>query len=348
MKERETTESMGRDAGGQGARSLGAEPTRKPRLLDQVHETIVRLHYSPRTEEAYVHWIRRFIVFCGMRHPRELGREDLMRFLNYLAAQRNVSASTQNQALCAVAFLYKKVLGIELEQGGVFLRAKRPKRLPTVLGRGEVRLLLDHLLEPHCLIAQLLYGCGLRLMECLSIRVKDVDFANRRIMVREGKGQKDRPALLPAAARDALGRQIARVEVLYRRDVARGRGRVNLPFAFGRKAPAAATSLAWQYVFPASGLCRDPDSGGEVRYHLHESAVQKAIIAGARCAGIDKRVTCHTLRHSFATHLLESGTDIRTIQALLGHSDVRTTMIYTHLVDRGPLGVRSPLDSGGE
>jgi len=222
--------------------------------------------------------------------------------------------------------------------------ANRPKRLPVVLGAAEVRSLLEHLVDPYLLIANLLYGSGLRLQECLSIRVKDVDFANHQIMIHDGKGQKDRPALLPSAVRGPLSRQIDRVETLHRRDRAQGNGRVNLPFAFARKAPGAAMALSWQYIFPASGLCRDPATESMVRFHLHESAVQKAIKQGAKCAGIIKRVTCHTLRHSFATHLLEAGTDIRTIQALLGHSDVRTTMLYTHVVDRGPLGVKSPLD----
>jgi integron integrase len=243
-----------------------------------------------------------------------------------------------------VVFLYKQVLDIDLEENGAFQHAKRPARLPVVLARQEVRSLLERLVHPHRLIARILYGSGLRLLECLSIRVKDVDFPNNRILIHDGKGQVDRPALLPATVREPLAQQISEVQALHRRDLARGRGRVNLPFAFVRKAPGAATSLAWQYVFPASGLCRDPVTMELVRYHLHESAVQKAVKEAARCATIPKRVTCHTLRHSFATHLLESGTDIRTIQALLGHSDVRTTMIYTHLVHRGPLGVKSPLD----
>jgi integron integrase len=294
-------------------------------LIEATRGTFRRLHYSARTEEAYLHWIRAFIAFHAGRHPRD-------------------PASTQNQALCAILFLYRRVLDLSMPDLHGLERAHRPEHLPAVLGHREVMALLEHLDPPLRLIAELLYGSGLRLMEALSLRVKDVDLDRRQIMVRRGKGNHDRAALLPASTRDGLRAQIDRVADRHRAELAAGRGEVDLPDALRRKLPGTATSLAWQYVFPASRPCTDPATGRLVLYHLHESAVQKAVTAAARAAGIDKRAGCHTLRHSFATSLLESGTDIRTIQTLLGHKDIRTTMIYTHIVDRGPLGVVSPLD----
>jgi integron integrase len=313
-------------------------------LIDAVRAAFRRLHYSPRTEEAYLHWIRAFIAFHAGRHPRDLGAAEITAFLNHLAVQRRTSASTQNQALCSILFLYRRVLDRPMPDLHGLERASRPEHLPTVLARRDVLALLDHLEPPFRLIAEILYGSGLRLMEALSLRVKDVDLERRQLMIRRGKGNHDRPALLPASARDALRAQLAHVAARHRAELAAGRGEVDLPHALRTKMPAAATSLAWQYVFPASRPCTDPATGRLVLYHLHESAVQKAVTAAARAAKLDKRVTCHTLRHSFATHLLEAGTDIRTIQTLLGHKDVRTTMVYTHVVDRGPLGVVSPLD----
>ncbi len=313
-------------------------------LREAVCATIRRLHYSPRTEEAYLQWISAFIGFHGGRHPREMGAAEVTAFLNDLAVERHVAASTQNQALCAIVFLYQRVLGIEVPQLVGLERARRPHHLPAVLSRREVFALLDHLEPPFRLIGEILYGSGLRLMEALAIRIKDVDRERRQITVRRGKGQHDRAALLAARVRDGLRARIDEVAGRHRIELAAGRGEVDLPDALREKMPHAASSLAWQYLFPASRPCTDPVTGGLVLHHVHESAVQKAVSAAARAAKIDKRAGCHTLRHSFATSLLESGTDIRTIQTLLGHKDVRTTMIYTHIVDRGPLGVVSPLD----
>jgi integron integrase len=313
-------------------------------LMEAVHAAFRRMRYSPRTEEAYVHWIRAYLHFHGGRHPREMGASEIVAFLNDRAVERKVAASTLNQALCAVVFLYRRVLEVPVPDLDGLQRARRPQHLPAVLSRREVMALLDQLGPPFRLMAELYYGSGLRLMEALALRVKDIDLDRRQIMVRRPKGDHDRPALLPASTRDGLRAQIDRVADRHRAELAAGRGEVDLPDALHRKLPGAATSLAWQYVFPASRPCIDPATGRLVLHHLHETAVQKAVTAAARAAGIDKRAGIHTLRHSFATHLLESGTDIRTIQTLLGHKDVRTTMIYTHIVDRGPLGVMSPLD----
>ncbi len=313
-------------------------------LIEALQTTLRRLHYAARTEEAYVHWTRAFIAFHGRRHPRELGPPEITAFLNDLAVRRRTSASTQNQALCALVFLYRRVLDIEFPTLAGLERAQRPAHLPSVLSRREVAALLDHLEPPFRLIGELLYGAGLRLSEAVSLRVKDVDLDRRQITVRRGKGERDRPALLPNRASEALRTQLALVARRHRAELAANRGEVDLPHALRLKMPGAATSLAWQYVFPASRPCVDPATGREVLHHLHDSAVQKAVREAAAAARIDKRASCHTLRHSFATHLLEAGTDIRTIQTLLGHQDVRTTMIYTHIVDRGPLGVVSPLD----
>ena len=313
-------------------------------LVEAVQTTIRRLHYSPRTEEAYVHWVRAFIRFHGRRHPREMGAPEITAFLNHLAVERRTSASTQNQALCALVFLYGRVLELPLPTLAGLERARRPAHLPTVLCRRDVLALLDHLEPPFRLIGEILYGSGLRLLESLSLRVKDVDLDRHQIMIRRGKGEHDRPALLPSRTRDELRAQVERVSRRHRTELAAGRGDVDLPHALRVKMPRAATSLAWQYLFPASRPCIDPATERPVLHHLHETAMQRAVHDAARAAHLDKRATCHTLRHSFATHLLEAGTDIRTIQTLLGHKDVRTTMIYTHVVDRGPLGVVSPLD----
>jgi integron integrase len=313
-------------------------------LIEALQTTLRRLHYSPRTEEAYVHWTREFVRFHDRRHPRDLGPPEITAFLNDLAVRRRTSASTQNQALCALVFLYRKVLELDLPPLVGLERARRPAHLPAVLSRHEVVALLDHLEAPFRLIGELLYGAGLRLGEAISLRVKDVDLDRRQLTVRSGKGERDRPALLPTRARDPLRLQLDDVARCHEAELAAGRGEVDLPYALRAKLPYAARSLAWQYVFPASRPCTDPATGRIVLYHLHETAVQKAVQEAVRAAGIHKRATCHTLRHSFATHLLEAGTDIRTIQTLLGHQDVSTTMIYTHIVDRGPLGVVSPLD----
>jgi integron integrase len=313
-------------------------------LIEALQNTLRRLHYSPRTEEAYVHWTRAFIAFHGRRHPREMGAPEITAFLSDLAVHRRVSASTQNQALCALVFLYRRVLAITFPPLSGFERAHRPAHLPTVLSRAEVATVLEHLEPPFRLIGELLYGAGLRLSEGTSLRVKDIDFDRRQITVRRGKGERDRPALLPTRARGPLLAQLEAVARRHEAELAAGRGEVDLPYALRSKLPYAATSLAWQYVFPASRPCADPATGRTVLHHLHDSVVQKAVADAVRAARITKRASCHTLRHSFATHLLEAGTDLRTIQTLLGHQDVRTTMIYTHIVDRGPLGVVSPLD----
>lgn len=313
-------------------------------LLEAFRATFRRLQYSRRTEEAYLHWVNEFLRFHPGRHPRDMGAPEITAFLNTLATERNAAASTQNQALCALVFLYRKVLDLQLATLDSLLRAKRPEHLPSVLSRAEVRALLEHLHPPFRLMGDLLYGSGLRLLECLSIRVKDVDLDRHQITVRRGKGDHDRAALLPTAVRDPLQAQLAHVGERHRAELAAGRGEVDLPHALRLKMPHGAKSLAWQYVFPASRPCTDPETGRQVLFHIHESAVQRAVQVAARAAGINKRAHVHTLRHSFATHLLEAGTDLRTIQALFGHKNVRTTMIYTHIVDRGPIGVVSPLD----
>jgi integron integrase len=317
---------------------------RPPRLLDAVRARIRRLGLAKRTEEAYVGWIIRFIRANGRRHPRDLGGPEVERFLTGLAVDGQVAASTQNQALAALLFLYREVLDIELPWMDGIQRAKRPVRVPVVLTRAEVASVLDHLQGVHWLVASLLYGSGLRLLEGLRLRVQDLDFARGEITVRHGKGGKDRRTMLPAALHEPLRSQLAHSRRLHDRDLRAGFGAVWLPEALARKYPGAPREWRWQYVFPATQ--RGLDSRGEEirRHHLHESAVQRAVRRAVTLAGIAKRATCHTLRHSFATHLLESGYDIRTVQELLGHADVSTTQIYTHVLNRGPNAVRSPLD----
>lgn len=318
------------------------EPTPK-KLLDQVRDALHLKHYSIRTENSYVDWIRRFILFHGKRHPNEMGAPEVEAFLTHPAVKENVAASTQNQALSALLFLYREVLKKDLGPIGA-LRAKKPKRLPTVLTKEEVRRVLDHLSGTHRLMAQLLYGSGLQLMECVRLRVKDLDFAQRAIIVRDGKGAEDRVTMLPDSLIAPLQEHLQRVKRLHEEDLAKGHGAVYLPHALERKYPNANREWAWQYVFPSDRLSVDPRSGTVRRHHLDESGLQKAVRQAAKRAGIPKPVTPHTFRHSFATHLLEAGYDIRTVQELLGHKDVRTTMIYTHVLQRGGLAVRSPLD----
>lgn len=313
-------------------------------LIEAVRNALRRVHYSARTEEAYVHWIREFVRFHERRHPREMGGEEVTRFLNHLAIERQVAANSQNQALCAIVFLYRRVLGMAMPELFGLLRARRPETLPIVLARSEVLAILGKLKPPFRVMGELFYGSGLRLMECVSLRVKDLDFQRNQVAVRQGKGARDRTALLPLRARDGLRAQVEVAAARHRLELLAGRGEVDLPQGLRAKAPHAAKSLGWQYVFPATRPSIDPKSGGIVLHHVHETAVQRAVALAARAAGIDKRVTCHTLRHCFATHLLEAGTDIRTIQSLLGHKDVRTTMIYTHVMDRGALSITSPLD----
>ncbi|MDE2600669.1 MAG: integron integrase [Rhodocyclaceae bacterium] len=315
-----------------------------PKLLDQVRAKIRFKHYSIRTEQAYTDWIRRFILHFEKRHPRDLGAMEVEQFLTYLAVEGKVSAATQNQAKSALLFLYREVLQVELPWLSNIEHAKTPKRLPVVLTRAEVQAVLDHLDGTHALIGRLLYGTGMRVMECLRLRVKDIDFGLGEILIRDGKGFKDRVTVLPEALIEPLRTQLKKVELLHQQDLAEGFGTVYLPDALERKYPGRNKELGWQYVFPSHLRSIDPRSGNEQRHHLQDQAVQRAIRTAARKAGHVKPVTPHTMRHSFATHLLESGYDIRTVQELLGHSDVSTTMIYTHVLNRGGRGVVSPLD----
>jgi integron integrase len=314
-------------------------------LLDDVKMELRIRHYSRRTEDAYVGWIRRFIVFNGKRHPSEMGEREIQAFLAHLAVERHVSASTQNQAMCAVLFLYKDILKVEHLGLNLNHRAQRPLRLPVVLSRQEVRAVLDCMTGASRLISGLLYGAGLRLMEGLTLRIKDLDFCRNEIVVRDGKGQKDRVTILPEAVKEPLTEHLQGVKTLHERDLSQGAGQVAMPDAIARKYPNANREWAWQWVFPATSRYFDKDAGFQRRHHLHESVVQRAMKRAVHEAHIAKPASCHTLRHSFATSLLESGYDIRTIQELLGHSDVRTTMIYTHVLNRGGRGVRSPFDS---
>jgi integron integrase len=317
---------------------------RPPRLLDRVREAIRSRHYSRRTEKAYVHWIRRFIFFHGKRHPAEMGAPEVTAFLTSLAVQDKVAASTQNQALSALLFLYRQVLGVDLPWLEDVVRAKRPQYLPVVLTRDETRAVLQRLNGVPRIMALLLYGAGLRLLECCRLRVKDVDFAANQIVIRDGKGRKDRVTMLPAAVRTLLARHIDQVRAQHEADLRRGAGWVELPGALLQKYPQAGREWAWQWVFPATRFYVDRLTGQRRRHHLHESVLQRAVKDAVRAAGIPKLATCHTLRHSFATHLLEDNHDIRTVQELLGHRDVSTTMIYTHVLNLGPAGVRSPAD----
>ena len=317
-----------------------------PRLLDQVRELIRIRHYSLRTEQAYVQWIQRYIHFHGKRHPRDMGAEELTAFLSDLAVRRNVAAATQNQALNAILFLYRDVLKITLPWLNDVQRAKKPQRLPTVLTRREVAALLAQLENTMWLMAALIYGSGLRLLECLRLRVKDIDFHYKQILIRDAKGQKDRVTVLAENLIDSLQSHLASVRNLHERDLREGYGRVYLPYALSQKYPNADLEWGWQYVFPASRRSIDPRTGVERRHHAPEDALQRAIKEAVRKANIIKPASAHTLRHSFATYMLESGYDIRTVQELLGHADVKTTMIYTHVLNRGGRGVVSPLDVG--
>jgi integron integrase len=316
----------------------------KPKLLDQVRYKIRLKHYSIRTEQAYVDWIKRFTLFHRNRHPASMGVPEVRAFLSHLAVERHVAASTQRQALSAIVFLYREIL--ERDSGWLedMERAKKPERLPVVFSRAEVRAVLARLDGQAWLMASLLYGAGLRLMECIRLRVKDVDFGYRQILVRDGKGQKDRVTMLPQMVVEPLRVQLQKVKTLHEQDLAEGFGEVYLPFALERKYPDASREWHWQYVFPSHKRSVDPRTGKERRHHVDEKVLQRAVKKAIRQARITKAGSCHTFRHSFATQLLEAGYDIRTVQELLGHKDVRTTMIYTHVLNQGGKGVRSPLD----
>ncbi|WP_329742122.1 integron integrase [Dyella sp. A6] len=318
--------------------------SRAPRLLDEVRRVLRVKHYSLRTEQAYIGWIRRFILANGKRHPRDMGAPEVENFLSRLAVHDHVSANTQNQALSALLFLYREVLGAELPWLEGMTRAKRPARVPTVLSRDEVTRLLARMDGRPWLLASLLYGAGLRLMEALRLRVKDVDFARHEITVRDGKGGKDRRTMLPRTLLEPLRREVERARELHQSDLHAGFGEVWLPHALARKHPSAPREFGWQYLFPSTRRSRDPRDGCERRHHFDDAILSRALKKACREAGIAKPVSAHTLRHSFATHLLESGSDIRTVQELLGHKDVKTTQIYTHVLNRGGHGVLSPLD----
>lgn len=321
----------------------GSSPTGE-RLIPRLRAAIRVKHYSPRTEKTYVGWVKRFVRFHGVRHPAKMGEPEITAFLSELATRRKVSAATQNQALSAILFLYRNVLGRELEWMEGIARAKRRQSVPVVLSRDEVRRLLGEMSGAPWLMASLLYGSGLRLMECARLRLKDVDLDRLEITVRDGKGRKDRMTMLPGRLTEPLVKQIERTKRLHAADLERGMGSVELPYALSCKYPRASWEPGWQWVFPATRFYYHRESGLQRRHHLHESVLQRAVKSAARKIEIAKHATCHSLRHSFATHLLEAGYDIRTIQELLGHRDVSTTMIYTHVLNRGGRGVKSPLD----
>ena len=315
-------------------------------LLEQVRDCIRTRHLAFRTEKTYLYWIRRFLWFHEQKHPRELGADEVAGFLTTLAVNNKVSASTQNQALAAVLFLYRDALGLELPWLADVVRAKRPIHLPVVLSRAEVQSVLARLNGTIWLVAPMRYGSGARINECLRLRIKDVDLPRRELLIRDAKGQKDRVTVLPETLISHLREHIEKVRTLYESDRAAGKPGVSLPFAPRRKYPGAPTAWPWQWLFPARTFCKDPYSGEYCRFHLLPQNIQRAVRSAIQAAGIEKPASCHTFRHSFATHLLEDGYDIRTVQELLGHSDVKTTMIYTHVLNRGGRGVRSPLDAG--
>ncbi len=317
----------------------------QPKLLDRLRDALRSRHYSRRTEQCYCHWVKRFIFFHHVRHPAEMAEPEINAFLTHLAVNEKVSASTQNQALSAILFLYRHVLGRPIGNLGEVVRARRPTRLPVVLTRPEVKGLLGQLEADRWLMASLMYGAGLRLMECLRLRVHDVDLAAGQIVVRDGKGFKDRVTMVPEVAKAALRNHLAAVKKIHERDLADGYGRVHLPDALARKYPNASREWGWQFLFPQEKRWVNPKTGEQGRHHADPSILQRVVKAAAGATGITKHATCHTLRHSFATHLLEDGYDIRTIQELLGHKDVKTTMIYTHVLNRGGKGVRSPADA---
>ncbi len=318
--------------------------TKPPKLLDQVRETIRTKHYSYRTEQTYVDWIKRFIIFHNKRHPKEMGADEIQAYITYLANERKVASSTQNQALSAIVFLYKYVLQKEIILPSDIIRPNRPERLPTVLSHQEAMSIINKMGGTTKLIAQLLYGSGLRITECLRLRVKDLDFANHQVIVRDGKGENDRATILPDSLVQGLKSQIEIARLIHQKDLKEGFGEVSLPYALAQKYPSAPKEFPWQYVFPSTNRSVDPVSKRTKRHHLDVSVVQKAVRQAVLAAGLDKPVSPHTFRHTFATQLLQNGYDIRTVQELLGHKDVKTTMIYTHVLQRGAGAVKSPLD----
>lgn len=320
---------------------MGKKPTK---LLERVRYVIRMKHYSIRTEQAYVSWVKRFILFHNKRHPAKMGKAEIEAFLTHLAIDLEVSASTQNQAFNALLFLYRQVLGKELAENINAKRAKRPRRLPTVMSKDEAKRILRAMSGTHQLMAKLFYGSGLRLMECVRLRVKDIDFEMNQIAVRDAKGMKDRVTLLPETVKKPVKDHLAFVKTVHEKDMSQGHGVVFMPGALARKYPNASRQWGWQYVFPADRMSPAPRTDAVRRHHIHETSVQKAVKRAAKLAGIKKPISCHTFRHSFATHLLEDGYDIRTVQELLGHKDVRTTMIYTNVLRKGALAVRSPID----
>lgn len=327
-----------------GAGPESVNETRPPKLLDRLREALRARHYSKKTEETYCHWVRRYIFFHQLRHPLEMGEPEINAFLTHLAVAEKVSASTQNQALCGLLFLYRHILQREVGDLGDVIRARKPKRLPVVLTREEVKAVLEALHDDKWLMAGLMYGAGLRLMECLRLRIQDLDLQTGEVMIRDGKGGKDRRSMLPQALVPSLQEHLRKVKVIHEKDLADGWGRVPLPNALDRKYPNAPSEWRWQWAFPQENRWKNAQTGEQGRHHIDESILQKAFKVAVAKAGLVKRATCHTLRHSFATHLLEDGYDIRTVQELLGHNNVKTTMIYTHVLNRGGKGVRSPLD----
>jgi integron integrase len=319
-------------------------PAQKPKLLDRLRESLRSRHYSRRTEQSYCHWVKRFIYFHNIRNPVEMTEPEINAFLTHLAVKEKVSASTQNQALSALLFLYRYVLNREIGDLGEVIRARKPRHIPVVMTREEVKAVLANLAGDKWLMASLMYGAGLRLMECLRLRVQDVDFASNEILIRDGKGAKDRITMLPESVKAKLQEHLMEVKKIHGRDLADGWGRVQMPTALDRKYPTAPADWRWQWVFPQENRWLNLQTKEQGRHHVDESLVQKAVREAVANAGLTKHATCHTFRHSFATHLLEAGYDIRTVQELLGHNDVKTTMIYTHVLNRGPGAVRSPAD----
>ena len=312
--------------------------THSKKLLDQVRDRIRLRYYSYRTEESYISWMKRYILFHNMRHPKDMGKKELEAFLTHLAVNRRVSASTQNQAFNALLFLYREVLHINFDEGINAIRAKKPIRIPVVMSRDETIKVINLMSGVPQLMTKTLYSGGLRLSECLRLRVKDIDFDMNQIIIMDSKGGNDRRTVLSEKVQPELITHLEKVCAIHKNDLNRGYGNVNLPYALSRKYPKASKEWGWQYTFPSMSLCKDPDSGEVRRYHIHESSIRKAIKKAVRLSKIPKRITSHTFRHSFATHLLEAGYDIRTVQELLGHKDVKTTMIYTHVLPRSCMG----------